>query len=381
MTGLLAPPRIATLDDAPRIRDQLAQTTLVGIDTEFHFERRYLPQLYLVQIHPDGGDRWLFDALAPEPLLACARDLIARPWIVHGGAYDLRLLQQAIGGVSDDVLDTQVAAGLLASDYPAPYGVLVDRYLGRRLAKAATLSDWSCRPLSPEQLAYAADDVGPLPTLWRALTAGLEASGRVEIARDALAEARAAALTPDPAELWRDIPGSVALSADQAGVLRELAIWRDAYGRAEDQPARTVLPDGILTELSKRRPDSIDALSLDRRMPRAIIKRAGPELIAAIHRGQAGGPVVATIRHTDAARLVAFLDLVADATGGVHNWSPRLLTPRSRLDAIAADPPVDREALGRRLGWRDALAGDVLWDALIGRVSLAVQHGVVRART
>ena len=54
--------RTARPDDVRAFLDELRRCTRIAVDTEFHAERRYLPQLHLVQIQVDGGRTWLFDA-------------------------------------------------------------------------------------------------------------------------------------------------------------------------------------------------------------------------------------------------------------------------------------------------------------------------------
>jgi ribonuclease D len=229
------PIRLAAVADLPELLAELQAAERLAVDTEFHAERHYLPHLFLVQVHVPGGTTWLLDPLVPDLLSAVAPVLSTRPWWVHGGSQDLRLLRRALGTVPEDVLDTQILAGLTDTWYPAPFAALLERWCQRALDKAATLSDWSRRPLSERQVHYAAADAEALAPLAAALQLRLADLGRTEIARLACLEAQARALGPVPDDAWREVPGAHQLVRNQPAVLQELLAWRDAIAMEEDQ--------------------------------------------------------------------------------------------------------------------------------------------------
>ena len=108
------------------------------------------------------------DAYLPHPEVAS--HLIEPEWIVHGSKFDLKLLNGFLGGLPKTVWDTQLGGGLLELKYPASYGHLVQKYLNISLGKHATLSNWARRPLSKEQIKYAAEDVLHFLPLWDSIT-------------------------------------------------------------------------------------------------------------------------------------------------------------------------------------------------------------------
>ena len=61
-----------------------------------------------------------------------------------------------------NIFDTQIAAGFAGSSAQAGYGNLLDLMLGRRVGKTASYTRWDARPLTAEQLSYAAEDVAHL---------------------------------------------------------------------------------------------------------------------------------------------------------------------------------------------------------------------------
>ena len=63
------------------------------------------------------------------------------------------------------------------------YVNLVKQVTGRDLDKTSRFTDWSRRPLSQKQLAYALGDVTHLRDIYRHLKAELDATGRAGMAR------------------------------------------------------------------------------------------------------------------------------------------------------------------------------------------------------
>jgi len=158
--------------DAAVFRMQAAER--LALDTEFMRERTYFPLLCLLQIATES-DCFLVDPLAGLDLRAL-HALLAEPArlkILHAARQDLEVLLLTGGTVPAPLFDTQVAAALLGFAPQIGYAELVARQLGHSIDKGQTRTDWSRRPLSPEQLAYAADDVHHLLTLHADLAAAL----------------------------------------------------------------------------------------------------------------------------------------------------------------------------------------------------------------
>ncbi len=365
------PDLCARLDDAPR----------VAVDTEFHAERRYLPKLYLVQLHLDDGTTWLVDPLNPGLLDGLAEPLARTTWIVHGGQQDMRILHDAFGALPEQVLDTQIAAGLVTEGFPQPFGRLVADWCGTVLPKLATLSDWSRRPLTRSQLDYAAADARFLLPLWDRLDAESDGLGRARLVREACAEARARITDPAAEDtLWRELPASRALSRQEAAILQELVAWREAKARALDQPPRYMLNDGLLVDLARRQPLTLDSLGANRRLAKAVVKSWGGELLERIARAAARpawawpAPVSELSREGRVARWIL---LWALARGHAQRWAQGLALPESLAEDLAITTPPSREALAATLGtWRDALMGDALWAALRGQHPLVLDEDV-----
>ena len=364
--------RPLTADHLADWRQAVADAASLAIDTEFHAERRYVPQLFLVQIGLPTGDAWIVDPLTTDVLAAIREDLLRRPWIVHGGAQDLLLLTRALGGAPDVALDTQIAAGWLTERYPLGYGALVAEHIGVQLSKSATLSDWSRRPLSHEQLQYAAEDVLRLHGLWSSLAAKLTAAGRLDAAHAACAEARDRSIhLPDPNEAWRSFAAAESMDATARGLLLALAAWRERRAQADDQPPRAILGDGGVVERAKRPPANEAGIVANRRFPRPA-HRWVPEL-AAVIRDQRAAPHPAPRtpeRWTRPWRDRMFLQAWLADWCFDHRIAGALILPPATLDALCTDPPASRAALSSTLGWRDPFIGEALWTALRDRMGV-----------
>src|SRR5438874_1797404 len=90
------------------------------------------------------------------------------------------------------VVDTQVVAAFLGYGLQVGLTMLLERVLKVRIKKDQTYTDWTRRPLKPEQLVYAREDVVHLLPLYDRLRADLEKRGRTAWAEEELRALEAA---------------------------------------------------------------------------------------------------------------------------------------------------------------------------------------------
>ena len=372
------PVRLARPRDFSEAISEIESAPHVGVDTEFHAEGRWIPQLFLLQVHVPGGTTWLFDPLVDGGIRSIGDALCERPWIVHAGHQDMRILSAWFGGLPTEILDTQVAAGLLCERFPEGYSSLVQRYLGRVVEKKQRLSDWSVRPLTEAQVAYAAADVLLLFDLWAQLEGELRLRDRVGLVREACAERREMALRSEgDDEAWRSLLAVPALDDDALKTLKALAGWRRRLAIDRDSQERSVVGDGLLVQLARSRPETMAELKANRRMPKSVVRRYGADIVRVVAESgaQSRAPIVARYRTPEWRRL-GWLECFAQALGREADWASDLVLPRRLLEGLATDPPREREELRARLGWRDALAGAQLWTGLQGEVALSLSADV-----
>jgi len=376
MSTILISPN--TIDAA---RSEIEAADLVAIDTEFHAERRYIPDLFLVQIHVPDGEVWIIDGLSKELLRELGQTLTQTNWLVHGGQQDMLLLHREFGALPDLVYDTQIAAGLASRDhYPAGLTKLLSKYLGIVLPKSETLSDWSKRPLTEQQLEYAAEDVLLLPRLWDNLFEAVAFHDRQEALRLACDEAREAILNPPSLDArWTEIQGAGKLSRQQLAILQELSAWREETAIAQNQPPRAILTDGLLCRLAKTQPADELSMKGNRRFPRAVIKKYGPAIVDCIQRASKR-PEWAWPKHvtrdSDASRTASYLQTLRLALAVERDYAANLILPNRLINQICMDEIRSPASLRHILGWRYPLCGETVVDIMNGQLALRLgPHG------
>lgn len=234
----MSSPKTVFVATAPQLKEcaaRLAAAPRYYIDTEFDFMGP-VKKLCLVQVWTGTGDIYLIDTVALVALEALV-PAIARPdaeWVLHAGDQDVALLREALKlETTPRLYDTQVAWGLQGAEYPVSLAYLLYKVLGIRSAKSEQAGPWAPRPLSPEQLEYAAGDVSHLPGLrdWFARRLG-------ELGREALVGEVSAETVlreaPPPVTL-DDFRNAWQLDAAGQAVLQHLISWYNALPAAEQR--------------------------------------------------------------------------------------------------------------------------------------------------
>jgi ribonuclease D len=254
--------------------EQLAAAGCFGLDTEFVGEDTYHPRLCLVQV-ATAERLYLIDPLSAGPLDAFWKLVVdpANLVVVHAGREEVRLCHLWSGRAPGNLFDLQIAAGLVGRTYPLGHGNLVYQVLGIQLAKGETLTEWRTRPLTPEQIRYAFDDVRFLLPVWQRLEAELKALDRLEWAREEFARLTASAVPEESgvingADRWRKLRGLGALDRRRLAVVRELYAWREEQAAQRNRPARTIVRDDLLIEIARRSPTRERDLHVVRGLPR-----------------------------------------------------------------------------------------------------------------
>ncbi len=338
----------------------------VALDTEFVRERTYYPRLCLIQA-AIGGEILLVDALAIRDGGALARELAGagRRKLVHAARQDIEALLPITGEPIAPVFDTQQAAALLGFPAQVGYAELVRLVLGVELSKGHARTDWARRPLSPEQLAYAADDVRYLPPLAAALEERLSAAGRSGWLDEESTGLRDISLyRVEPEDAWRRLKGLERLDAQGVSAARTLAAWRERRAMARDLPRGWVLPDVAILELAVARPGSREALARVASVPPGAAARTEDELLAAI----AAAPPPEASRGDDGAgrpgpEQLQLQKLLQTRLGEIATElviQPEVLATRRELAALARG---DRDVPALR-GWRREVVGERLLAAI-----------------
>ena len=342
--------------------EKLADGERIALDTEFMREKTYFPQLCLVQVATENHI-WCADPLGAGDFNRVWQALMDRPWVVHSGRQDIEVIFQAAGRMPGDLFDTQVAAGLLGYPPQLGYAALVAELFGVELAKSHTRADWTRRPLAPELIEYAAEDVEYLLPAADLLAARLEESGRlawaIEDSQDLL---QASLYTPDPGVAVHRLKGARYLSGRARAAARNLAIWREGEAVRRDRPRQWILSDAVLLELASSAPDSEETLAGVRGLQPGIVRRAAPELLAVLADSRIDAEDTGPHSRPDERQraLLAEMQAGVAARAGQLNLLPEVVASKKELSAALAG---ERNLRVFR-GWRRELIGDALLEML-----------------
>jgi len=355
-------------DTATAVTDlaaRLATQATIGLDTEFLRERTYRAELCLIQVS-STDDATCVDPIAVGDLAALAGPFTAAGVVkvMHASRQDLEVLLP-VAGLVHPVFDTQIAAALAGFAAQVGYAELARRLLGLELPKAHTRTDWSRRPLSPEQIEYALDDVRHLIPLKDSLEERLDKVGRLPwLAEELAGLADARNLATDPEEAWRRLKGLRSLDPARERLARGLAAWRERRAMERNRPRGWILEDAVLREVIMRVPRSLEELESVAEMPAAVVRHCGHELLACITAAQVPtpAPAIDPRQRPDPAKsaLVKKLGGINQATATELGVSPEVLATRRDLERLAEG---DRDIPALR-GWRQAVIGGKLLGAI-----------------
>ena len=361
--------------------ERLRPSRYLALDTEFHREKTYFPQLCLIQVADDhtvaaidpmaGLDLSSFLALLLEP---------ERVKVFHAARQDLEIFYQLTGQVLAPLFDTQIAAMALGLGDQISYVNAVQSLLGQRLSKAQQMTDWTRRPLRAEQLAYALDDVIYLRHIYKQMDAQLTELGRLSWLKEE--ESRMLnpeSFEPDKDSLWRSIRIRDK-SPRTFTALRELSFWRDNLARAIDRPRHFVLKDDALAALAQQRPTDDGQLSHVRMLGKEFVNKHGDEILALMQQVN-NLPNNKLARPPKTRRPANAPDNLAITLAGIvlkHKAQEAGITPRLIGNTDDLESFLCGEASPLSQGWRYDLVGAELEQLMAGDLLLGMYKGKLK---
>lgn len=362
----------------------------VTLDTEFLRERTYYSKLCLIQAalppasggKTEAGTAVLIDPLVGELSLEPLYDLFRHRETVkvfHAARQDLEIFYHDAGVLPDPLFDTQIAAMVCGFGEQAGYETLVKKIARQPLDKSSRFTDWSHRPLSDAQAAYALADVTHLRAIYEFLSAQLDKTGRAPW----LQEEVAVLLNPEtyitrPEEAWERVrtrSGSPRFLA----VVRELARFRETFAQDRDIPRARVYKDDALIELASTKPLTEADLGKSRLLLRDA--RRGEIANGILEAVKAGletkdlpKPAPEEPGRPGNAALADLLRVLLKAKSDEAGVAPRLIASAADLDAIASGVR-DLPAL---VGWRAEVFGRDALRLAAGEIALSAMGGAVR---
>ena len=370
------------IDTPAKLRElcaRLAGAPRVALDTEFLREKTYFPKFCLLQIAAGEVvacvDPLALDSL--EPLHAILFDPAVLK-VFHSGRQDMEIFYNRCGRLPGPVFDTQLAAPLLGLAEQISYAGLVAELLGVSLSKAHSRTDWTRRPLSPEQIRYAADDVIYLDQAYQAMAPRLAQLGRLGWLAGDFAELADPALYENAPELaWTRIGGVYQLKPKPLSIVQTLAAWREKTAREQDLPRGWILKDDALFDLARQQPASAEQLGQVRGIDERVVKRHGAAIARLIQEALARPPQpleAARRQPKKTPEQEALLDLlmaVVRLRAAQNTLNPATLASRKDLEQLFDGEPQARLAHG----WRKTMVGDELAAVLRGELRLQVADG------
>lgn len=372
---------IDTPEKLAQLCEQISQQPWIALDTEFLREKTYYPVFCLLQI---ATPEWVacVDPLVLKDLTPLF-ETIYNPGIIkifHACRQDLEIFYQIVGKVPEPIFDTQIAAPLLGIQENPGYAMLVSTFLNINLSKAHTRTDWTIRPLSAEQLEYAADDVIYLCKIYEIMRDKLVALGRF----DWLTEDFKLLNNPElyqipPEKAWLKVKGKNKLTGRQLSIIQAVTQWREQTAQKEDKPRSWLLRDEMLLELAKLQPTTPTELAAVRGMNEKTVQRYGKVISQLISEAKQRQPLaadnkVASTKKTQQQEAVLdVLTAIVRIRAEENSLNPIILAPRKELEKLLQDDP-ECQLLS---GWRHTMAGRELQGLLLGEYALTLQDGTV----
>ena len=369
------------------LADRAAAGGRIAVDTEFVSERRYQALLCLIQVAvPDhganGGVRTeVLDPLEGDPDFSPLARVLADPGVevvMHAGRQDVAIMRRTFETEVRNIFDTQLAAGFLGFGNQEGYESLVRKVLQVKLKGSEGFTRWDKRPLTAQQLEYAADDARLLLALGEELERRLEERGRLEWAREESRSLEEVTDERDAQRSYERLPRLGRLSESARGVAFELAEWREEEARAADRAPGSVLPDQALVELARRAPRDKHGLEQTRGLPPQTLHRRADALLAAIERGRRRrpppSPAEPPMREPADAPLVSLAQALVRHRSMESGVAVELIATQAELSALVSS--LRRGENGDQIrvanGWRRELVGDELKELVSGRRALSV---------
>jgi len=376
---------VVYVDDQAKLEDvcaHLSGTRRFALDTEFVGERTYYPKLEVIQVASRERvaiiDCRAIDKLDPFFEILANRRIQK---VLHAAQQDLELFEGLTGELPKPVIDTQIASALAGYGAQVGYGQSIEKLLRVSLEKSETLSDWSRRPLSKSQIAYAVDDVRYLLPLYEKLRARLKQLGRWEWLKEECAgmERVARGLTVAPDEAYLRVRGRGSLRPKGLAVLRELAAWREELARERDKPRVSVARDEALVEIARKAPTAASGLRGLRAVRSREVERRAAEVVERVAAALAlpkeewpqppppQGP-------SPAPGVVELLQAVVRFEADEQSIAASMLATQAELQRLASRhlESGDLDDLRLMQGWRRELVGSRLLAVLEGKASVSV---------
>lgn len=347
---------------------------VLAMDTEFIRTNTFYPIPALLQIY-DGSDCYLIDPLTIsdfEPL----KSILVSPHtikVLHSCSEDMEVFDRLFKTLPTPLFDTQIAAAFLGYGFSVGYARLIKTLYNIDIPKDETRSDWLQRPLSENQLNYAALDVIYLHKLYEKLASELNNSEKshwvdacnIELSRNFYKN-------QEPEQYFSRIKNSWRLNPQQQNILFYLSLWRENTARIKDKPRGHIMNDDAIFELALKQPESKDELKQLVQISPNARKYHGNDILMLISKLK-NSPLEASDKIAngideplprEAGNILKHLKQLADDVAEKLNMAPEMLARKKDLQALVMSAMANKPRLPDSLmNWRQPVIGNLLLEA------------------
>lgn len=325
--------------------DAINREKFISIDTEFVRESNSIPFLCLLQIATKDEIFIIDPTMVDISILKQPLENVEIKKIFHDARQDLEILNSFVINVTN-VFDTQIANMLISTKESESYRILVRKYCGKQLKKALTLSDWTHRPLSKQQLKYATEDVKYLYEIYTKQMEKLVALDRVS---------------------WLD----TAVVSDDDRVdeqeYRLLKEWVENRAKLENTTADQLIHKSLFLAVCKRGLYFVKKLQNARNINGNTIVSEFLEYASTIVKDSAK-------IDTNQTDVIYLLHTLLHVVARKNSVCPSIIARRQDLDLIANG---EWEKSVCSSGWRFKLFGQHALKLMSGKINLSIQNNEV----
>ncbi|WP_010114602.1 HRDC domain-containing protein [Acinetobacter sp. P8-3-8] len=257
----------------------MQHTSTYGLDTEFIKVDTLWPKLGVFQINVNG-QVFLLDGTTLDLQVFWNKLFQARQNIFHACGEDIDLIYHYSEKKHlENVFDTQVALSFLGHGLQVSYQNALKLVLDIDIDKDQTRSDWLARPLTNEQMNYAANDVLYIMHLAEKVKTELEEKSLYQqVIEDCQNLTFEIALETPKEKLYSDI-GNYRHSRKQLMQLQQLSVWREEMVKALNQPRSFILKSSTMIDLVEMNPKNNFQLSHVKGIRPNIVREHGKTIL------------------------------------------------------------------------------------------------------
>jgi len=355
--------------------DTIRLSKAICIDTEFHRETTYYPELALIQIS-NGEETSCIDPLKITdftPFISLLNNSNVTK-VLHASGQDLEIFNHLFKSLPSPLFDTQIAAGLLGYGDQIGYAALIKKELNINIDKSQSRTDWLKRPLNKDQLHYAASDVYYLAKAYPKMIEQLHSLNRLEwLKGDFSALCMPAKYVVDTQHIWKKVKGNQKLHGIQLAILQAVAAWREETAQLRNRPRRRIVPDDALIDMARLKPNDTNSIKRLRSLNKTRLSTEDADVLllriqSAQRLAQEHWPKLVK-RHKLSMQEEALIDAllaIIKLKAHEHHITPLNLTSRKDLEVLLQG----NTDIALMQGWRYSHAGQAIEQFLNGTSTL-----------